>query len=273
MYVHELTRETSGDGECRVYPVGDMHADDQGFDEERFQKYITHIIEDPWSFCVIVGDLVNGTTPGHKHFEMDTLRREWQTNVDRYVTFSLDKVSDLLIPLVQAGVPTALVQGNHDRRMEWAGFSDAVARRLGFAYLGDGGFLRLKTGQTRPGGGSAFYSTSVFATHGSGGGKRPGGKINNMQQTMELVDADIIIKGHLHDANLRIVERLSVAKRGSCRFEVVPVALMRAASFLTPVHDYTNYAVRKEFGLLDRSLEYVYVNPRDKAIMKRCCDF
>jgi hypothetical protein len=39
---------------------------------------------------------------------------------------------------------------------------------------------------------------SVYATHGSGGGRREGGKINRLADLAQIVDADAYLCGHAH---------------------------------------------------------------------------
>ena len=38
----------------------------------------------------------------------------------------------------------------------------------------------------------------VYATHGSGGGRREGGKINRLADLAQIVDADVFLCGHTH---------------------------------------------------------------------------
>ena len=272
MYCVDLTRQTNGRGHFNFYPIGDLHLDDTGFNEVRCKRYIAHIANDPQAIAVYVGDTVNGTTPGHKHFEAGAVRKKFLTNMDRYVTFALDCAESLLQPLKEAGVPVATVQGNHDMRMEWSGFSWALAQRLGFAYLGDGGFVRCRTGTTRRGT-SGLYTTTVFATHGSGGGRRPGGKVNDMQQTIEAVQADVIVKGHLHDASVRIVDRYGIPASGALELERRSVALLRAPAFLETIQNHTGYATREGYGLSDRTLSYLHVRPMEHGMFARMLEF
>jgi antirestriction protein ArdC len=39
---------------------------------------------------------------------------------------------------------------------------------------------------------------TVYATHGSGGGRREGGKINRLADLAQIVDSDIYLCGHTH---------------------------------------------------------------------------
>ena len=39
---------------------------------------------------------------------------------------------------------------------------------------------------------------TVYATHGSGGGRKEGGKINRLADLAQIVDADVYIMGHVH---------------------------------------------------------------------------
>lgn len=39
---------------------------------------------------------------------------------------------------------------------------------------------------------------TVYVTHGSGGGRKEGGKVNRLADLASIVDADIFIHAHLH---------------------------------------------------------------------------
>lgn len=264
MYTVEVTRETNENGVFNLYAIGDMHSDRREFNEARFKNYIRHIANDKSAIAVFVGDAMEGRTPGMKHFEIENVRPEFQMKLDSYVKMSLDWNQKLLSPLTKAGVPLVLLEGNHDRYQQYSGYSAMLADRVYATYLGGEGFIRIKTGK------KDRYSTIVYATHGSGGGKKPGSKVNNMQETLEWVDADVIIKGHVHDGSIRIVHTYGVPASGGLRLVKTPKVLYRAPSFVErSIQGVVNYAGRHGFSSGDEGLQFVKLDPHSRTAYRK----
>lgn len=261
-----------GTNAFEVFAIGDLHADSKAFDEDRLKAWIAHIAErGPSALAVCVGDYCNGQVPGHKHFDPDATRPDYLVNLDGYVKHGLAHCERLFAPLKKAKVPTVMVEGNHDRMMGAVGFTPMLADRVGATYLGASGFVRVGSkGAGQAGGGVGEWTTIIFAHHGSKGGSTPGPKVNAMHALMGWIDADVFIAGHVHDADLRVVERYGVARKGE-RLDILasPVALYRAPSFLAraPV-GVSLYPDRKEYGTADRGLQWLEVNPRMRTLRR-----
>lgn len=274
MNVVDLKVESSGSGTVEIFAIGDLHSDRREFNESRFKAYRDHIIArkrkgEP-CICVFVGDAMEGRTPGMKHFDAACVRPEFLTNLDSYIKQSLDWNTRLMKPLVEAAVPLVVVEGNHDRFQEYAGYAAMLADRLGAHFLGGEGFIRIRSGSQRNTKGG-LYTTVIYATHGSGGGKRPGGKINDMQATLEWVDADVVIKGHVHDGAIRIIHRFGVPRKGNA-VELVktPQVLYRAPSFVErSILGVVNYAGRQGYPSSDDGLQWVVLNPQEHTAERK----
>lgn len=216
-------------GKFRLYLIGDLHADRKAFQLDRFKRWRKAIINDPDSVAIFLGDAFEGRTPGQKHFNIGTLRPPFVLNMERYVDFCLGAAEQLLKPITDAGRPLFTIRGNHDSYQEWSGFSGALARRVGATYLDGAGIIRLHTGGPQ---GTAKYVTTVYATHGFGGGRTPGPKLNNLMSLRGVCDADIYCAAHVHDQMARVVPMLTVPAKGQLRLQRRDVAFLRAAAFL-----------------------------------------
>jgi hypothetical protein len=219
--------ETNGSGQFNLYVIGDLHADRKAFQDERFKRWRSAIIRDPFSVALFLGDAFEGRTPGQKHFNMGTLRKPFVLNMERYVDFCLQVGESLLKPITDAGRPLFTIRGNHDSYQEWSGFSGALARRCGATYLDGAGMIRLHTGRE-----GRSYTTTIYATHGWGGGRTPGPKLNNLMALRSVCDADIYCAAHVHDQMARVVPRITVPSKGELRIETRDVGFVRAAAFL-----------------------------------------
>jgi hypothetical protein len=260
-----------------VFAVGDLHADSKLFREDRLKRWVAHIASfGAGAVAVCVGDYLNGQTPGHKHFDPEATRHDYLVNLDGYVKHGLAHCERLLSPLGKAGVPTVMVEGNHDRMMGAVGFTAMLADRIGAQYLGAGGFIRVRsesaaTKRRREETGEAMPRTTViYAHHGSRGGATPGPKVNAMHALMGWADADIYIAGHVHDALTRVVPRYTAPRRfDSLSIVERDIGLYRAPSFLArSVTGVSTYADRKEYGSNDEGLMWMERCTQDGTIQR-----
>lgn len=262
-----------------------MHIERKEFDLKRFLRYRDYIIEDPYSVAVAIGDFTEGRTPGMKHFDPSTMRKHFLADLDKFYQHSLIAATELLMPLVAANVPLVIVEGNHDRYAEWMGYASMLAKELSAEYIGGGGFIRVRSGAMRkpnPKGTPkqkkvshpASYSTVIYATHGHGGGRTPGPKVNDMQRTLEWCDADVILKGHVHDADARVITKMGVTRRGKLQMVETPVTLYRVPSFVRhSLPGLTGYQVRQGYPTGDNGLIYLAINPKIGRVVRKECEF
>lgn len=264
-------------GRFHLYGVGDLHADSATFNAERLQAFIAHIAADPLAVAVCVGDYLEGRTPGMRHYDPEAIRDDFRSHQHEYVNYGLDVVEGYLKPLVKAKVPTVLVRGNHDAYLDQVDFTAMLAQRLGptVRYMGDEGFVRVKSGNPRTSGQgtkSGLYSTILHVAHGAGGGMRPGGKVNRLQQTFEWVDGvDVVVAGHTHDGFARVFPGIGVHERkdGALGLAKRDRALLRAPAFVERGVEATmTYASRKQYPSNDRGLLYLAVCPKDHRIWR-----
>ena len=110
------------------------------------------------------------------------------------------RVRDVFRPLAQEGRILGVTSGNHEERiykktgidvMEWLADYWGVRER----YDPDGVLLKIRFGK-RPNGKPQVYT--AYFTHGTGGGRTKGGKINKLDAMKDIVLADVYAIGHVH---------------------------------------------------------------------------
>lgn len=267
MHLLDLSKPTAGSGTFNLYAVGDMHADRREFDEKRCRAYVKTIAGDPTAVAVFVGDALDGRIPGRKHFDADTVRPEFLGNLKSYVNYGLEVIESLFLPLIKAKVPLVIVSGNHDEYLEEIGLSAEIVRRLGGTarYLGGEGFIRIRSGNLKV----SPRTTVVYATHGTGGGKTPGPKVNAMQRYFEWVDADVVMAGHVHDGDIRIIPSYSVQRSEGLTLIKNPRAMYRAPSFVArSIEGVVGYQGKKGYPSSDEGLMYLRINPQDRRMTR-----
>lgn len=260
MFLLDVEKKSNIAGVFHLYAIGDMHADRKEFDDVRFRQYIAHIAADPFAVAVFVGDALDGRIPGRKHFDADTVRMDFLCNLKSYVNHGMDVLEDYFKPLMQAKVPLVIVSGNHDEYLEEIGLSAEIVRRLGGTarYLGGEGFIRIRSGKGN------LRSTIIYATHGTGGGKTPGPKVNAMQRYFEWVDADVVMAGHVHDGDIRIIPSYGVQRSDTLELQTRPRVMYRSPSFVKrSIAGVVGYQGKKGYPSSDEGLMYVKINPQE----------
>jgi len=279
MYLVDVEKITTGGGAVSVYAIGDTHLDLKNSDHDRLEQYVKHICKDPCAVAVFVGDLLDGRVPGRKHFDADAVRLDFLNNLKSYVNHGLEVAEHFFRPLVKAKVPLVCVSGNHDDYLEEIGLTSELVRRLGGTarYLGGEGFVRVRTGSKRksgPGADGAWYTTAIYATHGYGGGRRPGAKVNQMQHLYEWVNADVVIAGHVHDGMVRIIPSYGVRDRGALELVKTPRVMYRAPGFVRrAISGVVTYAGRNMYPSCDDGLQWVRMDPKEHRAVRYECDF
>lgn len=178
-----------------VIPIGDVHEGEDMFDLDLFDSIIRYVLEKPNRYVILNGDLLNNaikTSVSDTYEETSTPEQQIGT-----VAFRLMKIKDRIL---------AMGSGNHEERtLKLTGIDPSryLAVRLGIEdrYSSNSFVLFLRFGQLRdkitdkkrP----AVYK--IFVQHGYGGGKKNGSKLNNLNDSDQIIaDADLYIMGHTH---------------------------------------------------------------------------
>lgn len=179
-----------------LHAIGDRHFGDQLSDWEATQKLLKHILDTPNAYCILGGDLMDtaisssvGDTYGANLTPMEQLKQ----------------CVAIFEPLAKAGKILCVLPGNHENRIyrtDGLDITALMAAQLGIRdrYSPTTALLFLRFGKhkstEKQHGRRVAYT--VFCGHGSGGGKKEGGKINRLADLAQIVDADVYICWHTH---------------------------------------------------------------------------
>lgn len=254
---------------ARFYPIGDPHLDLKTTRARTLKRYIAHIAADEYGFAVCVGDIFNGSLPGHKYFSAKALKGTIAQNTDEYVNLMLAAAVEVFAPLVDAGVPVVFLQGNHDKWVKGVNLVKLLveqlkARKPGATVLYGGGeaLIHIRVGH----GSSPSQVWTMHAHHGAGGGYTVGGKQNRFQNTAaHVADADIFVRGHVHDQTARVVAKYRLDQLG--RFRKRQVAYVTTCAFNTErLEGIVDYAGEMALPPVDEGIVYLeLVNPLNKG--------
>jgi len=162
--------------------------------------------ENPRAYIVLIGDLVNNVTKGSVSNVYDEVMMP--TEQIRYIASLLMPVKDKII---------GIVSGNHERRSRREVDLDPdemIADKLGVPYFGDECLIKFSFGKISRSGDPVAYV--LYATHGCGGGRTIGGKLNRLSDLPKIVEGcDAYMSGHVHQiaAIPKGVQRLNASKQ------------------------------------------------------------
>lgn len=252
---------------ARFYPIGDPHIDVKVADNRKLKKYIEFIARDKHAFALCVGDIFNASLPGHKYFSSKALKGDIAQHTDDYVNVMLERAVPLFQPLADAGIPLVMMRGNHDKWLKGVDIIKLLCSQYSntVKYGGGEALIRVKVGRATEDDGNVW---TVYAAHGAGGGYTPGGKHTRYANTAaHIADADIFVRGHVHDGSVRIVNRNLLPKSGRIALLHRPVAYITTPSFNSErVEGVVDYAGDQSLPPIDSGVQFLeIINPRSRG--------
>ena len=176
-----------------LHPLFDLHIGDHLSDGLLIQRTIDHIRDTPNAYCILGGDLMDtaiATSVG------DTYGANLQPMQQLEVCVKLfEPIKDKIL---------CIVPGNHENRVyktDGIDITSIMAAQLGLQgkYSATSCLLFIRLGEDKSyGHHRRKVCYTLYCYHGSGGGKKEGGKINRLADMATIVDADLYIMGHTH---------------------------------------------------------------------------
>lgn len=173
--------------------LADYHYADPHSDHDAIRKDIDYVNEHDNVYCLLAGDLLDcalKSSLGDVYTNMSPMQE-------------LKAMVDLLGPIAEKKV-LAAVGGNHEARhykTNGVDMTRLICRELGIEdrYSPDTAFVFLRFGEDQARNGHhrpVLYT--IYLSHGSGGGRKEGGKLQRLADYCQVVDADIYCVGHTH---------------------------------------------------------------------------
>lgn len=178
--------------QIEVHPLADLHIGDACCDFKLIMERIEHIKNTQNAYCILDGDMMDtaiassiGDTYGANLQPMEQLKQ---------CVKIFEPIKDKIL---------AVLPGNHENRVYKSDGLDLTAimcGQLGIPekYSATTALLFIRFGKERIKNHGRPQLYTVYVTHGSGGGRREGGKVNRLADLASIVDADIYIHAHTH---------------------------------------------------------------------------
>ena len=172
-----------------IIPISDVHIGDKTANIKAFREVLERIKNEPNTYTILNGDLCNVAL---KNSKSDVYSDELtpMEQVIQIINF-LEPIKDKIL---------VMSNGNHEDRITRDTSIDVlylVAKQLHLeqVYSNSWWYLYLSFGKGDKG---RKVNYTLTGYHGSGGGRKPGSKINRLEEMSQVVIADIYIMSHVH---------------------------------------------------------------------------
>ena len=192
----DLPREIT---RIEIHPFADEHIGDENCDMKRLLERIEYVKNTPNAYCIMNGDLLDNAT---KTSLGDTYTQEFNPMAQ------LAKAVELFSPI--ADKILCITHGNHENRTykkEGVNLSSLIAQqlRLEDKYTSTSAVLFIRFGtnsrgrkETNGSGNIRKICYTLYALHGSGGGRKEGAKAIRLADMASIIDCDIYVHSHTH---------------------------------------------------------------------------
>jgi hypothetical protein len=210
--------------EFTFYVLGDVHVGAANCAEDKLQRIVTRIKNEPNSYWFGGGDMCDAVILGDaKRFDPSTLP-DWllKGRDPQAVRHNLMDILDaqkrrlfrFLAPIKDKCL--GLIEGNHEytiMKHHNRDFMQELCKHFNVINLTDCAFVRFKFKRTT--GGNATTVVRAFISHGHGGGRTSGAEPNNLYRLSADKECEIILKGHSHSFCIHPpIPMLSIPARG-----------------------------------------------------------
>ena len=179
-----------------LIPISDIHMGNVGCDVDKL-KATVQWIKDNGAYTVLLGDQIDAIIGGDKRYENDSMHPDFLGSLDNLPYAQTAAVAKILKPIKDQIL--GVMGGNHEFTVKnhYSFDSTAVlADMLDAPKMTDPAFLRLRLRRTT----TSVFTVDIFCTHGLalGGGRKIGGKLNNLRDLAAGFHGDIFLAGHTH---------------------------------------------------------------------------
>lgn len=235
--------------ELELVPFADLHIGDAQCDYELIKERIDYIKNTKNAYCILNGDIINNAT---KTSVSDTYSEilSPMEQITRFIEL-FEPIKDKIL---------AITSGNHENRTyikEGIDITKICARQLGLSnrFASEGIIMFLRFGKQDLHNHNRPCVYSIYATHGSGGGRKEGNKATRLADMASIVDADIYIHSHTH-LPMVIKESFYRTDVRSSSVSLVDKLFINTSSFL----NYGGYGQTFEFKPNSKQSPVIYLS-------------
>ncbi len=185
--------------QLEIHPFADEHVGDEHCDIKRLLARIEVVKNTPNAYCILNGDIIDNAT---KTSLGDVYTQELSPMEQ------LKRAVEMFSPIKDKIL--CITHGNHENRTykkEGINLSYLIAKQLGLEdrYTATSAVLFIRFGKMADGrkesngsGNVRKMCYTIYALHGSGGGRKEGAKAIRLADMASIIDTDIYIHSHTH---------------------------------------------------------------------------
>ena len=181
-----------------LHIFADEHIGDEHCDMQRLKDRIKYVAEKPDAYCILNGDILDNaskTSIGDTYTQTHNVMEQ------------IEEAVELFSPIRHKTL--AVLRGNHEGRAykEGVDLSSIMAARLGLLdkYSPTAALLFVRFGkqssgkkETNGSGKVRKMCYTIYALHGSGGGRKASTKVGRLEEMAGIIDSDCYIHSHTH---------------------------------------------------------------------------
>ena len=236
-----------------IIPMADLHIGDIHSDFKSIMERIEYIKNTPNVYCILDGDLMDtaiatsiGDTYGASLQPMEQLKQ---------CVKIFEPIKDKIL---------CVLPGNHEHRIyktDGLDITELMCSQLGIIekYSPTTALLFMRFGKNNSRNKYRPILYTAYVTHGSGGGRREGGKINRLADLASIVDADIYIHAHTH-LPLIFKESFFRVSGSNSSVALVDKLFVNTAASL----DYGGYGDKQGYKPASKSSPVIYLDGRKR---------
>ena len=238
-----------------LYPLADLHIGDSQCDYKLILERIEYIKITPNAYCILDGDLMDtaiassiGDTYAANLQPMEQLK---------HCVKIFEPIKDKIL---------VVLSGNHENRVyktDGIDITEIMCSQLGIIerYSPTTALLFVRFGKSKDNSHGRPQLYTIYCTHGSGGGRKEGGKANRLADLASIVDADIYIHAHTH---LPLIFKESFFRVSGANSSV---ALVDKLFLNTAAHlNYGGYGDKAGFKPASKSTPVIYLDGHKRDI-------
>ena len=175
-----------------VIPMADLHIGDSHCDYKGILERIEYIKNTPNAYCILDGDLMD-TAIASSIGDTYSANIQPMEQLKHCVTI-FEPIKDKIL---------AVLPGNHENRVyksDGIDITEIMCAQLGIPdrYSPTTALIFIRFGKVNGKNHNRPQLYTIYATHGCGGGRKEGGKVNRLADLASIVDADIYLHAHTH---------------------------------------------------------------------------
>ena len=241
-----------------IHTFADLHIGDKFCDMGVIKERIEAVKNNKKAYAILNGDIINNAT---KTSVSDCYAEELSPmeQISRFVEL-FEPIKDKII---------AITSGNHENRTynkEGVDITRLCARQLGLedVYSKTSALIFLRVGKQTLKRNNRPVCYVIYATHGSGGGRKEGAKAIRLADMASIIDADIYIHSHTH-LPMTMKQAFYRTDTSNSTFALVNKLFVNTSAML----DYGGYGEAFEFKPSSKDTPIIYLSGTKKVFSAR----